>query len=164
MTLPFLVTVGCTPPPDKPAIPLVEVPPAPSAAQADETAAIPEQKYPPLPQLLVWEKSELEAVKIARYEHRPFMIDFTAEWCAACKELVKVTFADGRVQKRCKNFVAVRVDVTDDEDPQGLALKKKYNVVGLPTVIVFDSAGNERARFTEFVAAEQFLQAIEGIR
>lgn len=113
--------------------------------------------------LLVWEHSEKEALEKAQREKRPFMVDFTAEWCGACKEFTKHTFLDPRVMERCGNFVAVKFDATDDEDPQVDQVKKKYNVVGLPTVVIFDSTGKERKRFTEFVPAEKFLKAIEGI-
>ena len=36
-------------------------------------------------------------------------------------------------------------------------------VVGLPTVVIYDSNGQERKRFNEFVPPERFLSALEGI-
>jgi len=128
----------------------VEMPPV--MAQAEGTK-----------QLLTWEHSEKEAYERAQREKRPLMVDFTATWCGACKELAKHTFSDPRVMEKAGNFVAVKFDATDDEDPQVEQVKKKYNVVGLPTVVVYDSTGKERTRFTEFVPADKFLQAIEGI-
>jgi thioredoxin:protein disulfide reductase len=130
----------------------VEKPPEASAAVAN-----------PAKPLLTWEHSEKEAYERAQREKRPLMVDFTATWCGACKELAKHTFSDPRVMERAGNFVAVKFDATDDEDPQVEQVKKKYNVVGLPTVVVYDSTGKERTRFTEFVPADKFLQAIEGI-
>lgn len=130
----------------------VEMPPA------DAHVAVNSEKP-----LLKWEHSEKEAAERAAREKRPLMVDFTATWCGACKELAKHTFADPRVMERAGNFVAVKFDATDDEDPQVEQVKKKYNVVGLPTVVVYDSTGKERTRFTEFVPADKFLQAIEGI-
>ena len=117
----------------------------------------------PAKPLLAWEHSEKEALEKAQREKRPFMVDFTADWCGACKEFTKHTFSDPRVMERCGNFVAVKFDATDDEDPQVEQVKKKYNVVGLPTVVIFDSTGKEQKRFTEFVPADKFLKAIEGI-
>ena len=61
-------------------------------------------------------------------------------------------------------FVAVKVDATNDEDPQVDAVKGKYKVVGLPTVVIYDSTGQERKRFNEFVGPEPFLAAIEGVQ
>ncbi len=110
-----------------------------------------------------WEHSEKAAYERAQREKRPLMIDFTADWCGACKEFAKHTFADPRVMEKGANFVPLKFDATNDDDPQVDEVKKKYNVVGLPTVVVFDSAGKERVRFTEFVPAERFLKAIEDI-
>lgn len=113
--------------------------------------------------LLTWEHSEKEAAERAQREKRPLMVDFTADWCGACKELAKHTFSDPRVMEKTGGFVAVKVDATDDENPQVEQVKGKYKVVGLPTVVIFDSTGKEHTRFTEFVGADKFLAAIEGI-
>jgi thiol:disulfide interchange protein DsbD len=112
---------------------------------------------------LEWLTSEAEGTRIASSEHRPLIVDFGAEWCGACKELTKHTFADDSVRSEAGRFVAVRVDATDDDDPQVNAIKDKYKVVGLPTVVVMDSAGQERVRFNEFVPPERFLSAIRAV-
>ena len=113
---------------------------------------------------LVWGHSEPEATARARAEKKPLLVDFTAEWCGACKRLSAETLSDPRVTEKAAHFVAVKVDATNDEDPQIEAVKGKYKVVGLPTVVMFDSRGNERSRFNDFVTPEVFLAAIEGIR
>ena len=58
----------------------------------------------------------------------------------------------------------MKVDATDDEDPQVVASMKSLQVVGLPTVILFDSQGKEIHRFTDFVDATQFLQALRSVK
>ncbi len=115
----------------------------------------------PVKKLLTWEHDEVVAKALAAKEKRPLMIDFTADWCGACKELAKHTFADPRVMEKAGHFVAVKIDATEDEQLE--AAKKTYGVVGLPTVLIFDSNGKERQRFTEFVPPDRFLTAIEGI-
>jgi thioredoxin:protein disulfide reductase len=115
---------------------------------------------------LTWEHSEELASTKAKSEKRPLLVDFTATWCGACQELAKETFSDPRVMEKAlaANFVAVKVDATNDEDPQVDAVKGKYKVVGLPTVVIYDSNGKERKRFNEFVGPEPFLAAIEGVQ
>jgi thioredoxin:protein disulfide reductase len=112
---------------------------------------------------LEWIGSEADGTRLAQAEHRPLIVDFGAEWCGACKELASHTFSDDKVRDEAGRFVAVRVDATDEDDPQVNAVKGKYGVVGLPTVVVLDSRGKERARFNEFIPPERFLAAIRAI-
>ncbi|WP_437587587.1 protein-disulfide reductase DsbD family protein [Sorangium sp. So ce1000] len=116
------------------------------------------------PRQLTWLHEEPVAVSKAKAEGRPLLVDFTAEWCGACKQLSKETFSDPRVMAKAAHFVAVKVDATDDEDPQIDAVKGKYKVVGLPTVVLYDSTGAERKRFNDFVGPDVFLAALEGIQ
>lgn len=113
--------------------------------------------------LLEWGHDEAQAATAAQTQKRPLIVDFTADWCGACKKMAKETFADAEVMKRCGNFVAVKIDATNDEDPAVKKMMEKYKVVGLPTVVVYDSEGKERKRFNDFVDAENFLAALQDI-
>lgn len=106
-----------------------------------------------------WEDARQRALA----ESRPMLVDFTAAWCGACKELEKHTFAEPVVAQEASRFVAVRVDATDDEDPSVEAAMQEFRVVGLPTVVVFDSAGQEAARFTDFVEADPLLEVLRRV-
>jgi thiol:disulfide interchange protein DsbD len=94
---------------------------------------------------------------------KPLIIDFGAAWCGACKELDKITFSEGNVRREAGRFVAVKVDATNDEDPRVEAAMSEFGVKGLPTVVVYDSKGNEAIRYTDFVDAEHFLAAIQKV-
>lgn len=104
-----------------------------------------------------------DAAKTAQSEEQPMLVDFTATWCGACKELDKFTFADPAVSKEASRFLAVKVDATDDEDPVVAQTMQSLNVVGLPTVLLFDSSGREVRRFTDFVDAKKFLAALRAV-
>lgn len=112
---------------------------------------------------LHWEHSEVAAIERAKSESKPLLLDFTAEWCGACKELSRHTFADPTVMKEASRFVAVKVDATSDDDPAVDEVKNKYGVVGLPTVIVLGADGRERARITEFMPPDQFLSTLRAV-
>ncbi|MBK9000608.1 MAG: thioredoxin family protein [Myxococcales bacterium] len=113
---------------------------------------------------LAWEElSVADARAKAATEKRPLLLDFTAAWCGACKELDKHTFSEESVAQEAGRFVAVKVDATDDEDPVVAATMKEHKVVGLPTVLVYDSRGAEAVRCTDFVAAKPFLEAIKSV-
>lgn len=110
---------------------------------------------------ITWMTNEAEARAKAQAEGKPMLIDFGASWCTACKELEHETFPDPSVRTEAQKFVALRIDATDDEDPQVNKLKDKYKVVGLPTVIMLDKDGNEAARFNEFVKPDRFYAAMK---
>ncbi len=112
---------------------------------------------------LQWLESEQAGVQAALAAHRPMIVDFGASWCGACNELATRTFADSHVREEAGRFVAVRVDATDDDNAQVALIKDKYRVVGLPTVVVLDSTGQEKVRFNEFVEADRFLSAIKAV-
>jgi thiol:disulfide interchange protein DsbD len=116
-------------------------------------------------QALAWHQLSLaEARKKAATESRPMVVDFTAEWCGACKELDKLTFSDPAVMNEAGRFVAVKVDATDDEDPEVVRAMKELGVKGLPTVVLVDSTGREARRYTDFVDAGVLLPALKKVR
>ncbi len=99
----------------------------------------------------------------ARAEGKPLFMDFTAAWCGACKEIENQTFPDARVQAAAGRFIAVKLDMTDDSDPAVEQTFKDFRVVGLPTLILFDSNGTEVRRFGDFVSAEDLAGAMEAV-
>jgi thiol:disulfide interchange protein DsbD len=113
--------------------------------------------------LVQWASYSPSAIETAKAEGKPVVIDFTAEWCNACQELDEITFHDPRVAERFKSFVAVKADMTRENDPKVLALAKQYEVVGLPTVVFLGPDGRERRelRRTEFVRPDKFLELME---
>lgn len=114
---------------------------------------------------LTWQHLPLTvAEEAAQREKKPLLVDFTASWCGACKELDAHTFSDAQVSKEASRFLAVKVDATDDEDETVKATLARLSVRGLPTVILFDSGGAEIRRFTSFVPASEFLVALRSVR
>jgi thiol:disulfide interchange protein DsbD len=123
--------------------------------------------------LLSFLDSEEAATALAKAERRPLLVDFTADWCIACGKLARLTFADPRVRKRAGPFVGLKIDLSVSQElpdaeqerleARGEQIKKRYKVVGLPTVLVYDSQGKERVRLTDFVDADEFLKLLDGI-
>lgn len=110
-----------------------------------------------------WLASEEEGRAKATAEGKPVLLDFGASWCNACMELEHKTFPDENVRAEASRFVSIHVDATDDENPETKRLSEKYKIVGLPTVIMLDKAGNEIVRFNEFVPPEKFVAAMKTV-
>lgn len=88
---------------------------------------------------------------------KPVMLDLYADWCVACKEFEKYTFSNPQVQLQLANTVLLQADVTAN-NAQDNALLKHLQVLGLPTILFFDTTGQEQpdARVTGFMDANDF--------
>jgi thiol:disulfide interchange protein DsbD len=105
------------------------------------------------------------ALATAREQGRPVMIDFFAEWCAACKELDHKTYVAENVIAESERFVNIKLDFTDDE-PSLTTLEKRYGVVGLPTILFIDSNGEvlRDPKVTGFMGPERFVREMQKVR
>lgn len=85
------------------------------------------------------------------------MLDLYADWCVACKEFEKYTFTAPQVQNELRDTVILQADVTQN-NPQQVALLKRLQVLGLPTILFFGADGKELpgTRVTGFMDAVQF--------
>jgi thiol:disulfide interchange protein DsbD len=112
---------------------------------------------------IAWSTDEAAAMAQAKAQNRPVLIDFTADWCAACKELEHFTYTDPGVIAKSLDMIPVMVDATNSKDPQVKALLDKYDVKGLPTVkfVLPDGVAIEELTVTGFVKADQFLPKME---
>jgi thiol:disulfide interchange protein DsbD len=114
-----------------------------------------------------WQPFKAESVKLAAQSGKPFVVDFSAEWCAACKELQKGPFSDPRVIAAAKDFSAFRVDGTR-RTPEVTAAERQLGVSGkgYPIVLFFDTHGHEvrSARIIGFVDPNEVIRRIEMIR
>ena len=93
---------------------------------------------------------------------KPVMLDFYADWCAACKEFDKYTFHHADVQDKLGNFVLLQADVTKST-PQDIELLEHMKILGLPTIAFWDSSGQaiDAARITGFMKAAPFLEHLD---
>jgi len=120
---------------------------------------IPQQKNSPQ-----WSHFTNEVYTASLSSNQPVIIDFYADWCIPCKELDAFTFSDSRVIAETKRFNAIKVDMTNSLSPETEALRDKFKIVGMPTVLVLNSSGEEVKRITGFVTAEEFLSVISSVQ
>jgi len=107
--------------------------------------------------------AELDKVLEAN-KGKKIMLDFSAEWCTACKELEEVTFANAEVKTKLSKYVLVRADVTENS-AQNKELSKKYGVFGPPALIFFDKdlKVKESKTIIGFIEPEKFIAHLDGM-
>ena len=121
-----------------------------------------------------WINDEKLAVQQSRATGKPLLIDFSAEWCAACKELDVHTWTDPVVAKEVSDrFVALKIDATDETDAIN-QLTSKYNVPGLPTVLMMACKddrppectvpGEGPTRVTGFLGPPEMLERLRRVQ
>lgn len=121
-----------------------------SRAASEESPA---KKHGPI----AWVESFEKAQQMAKKKNRVLMVDFWAEWCGPCKQMLNTTYKNKAVVARSKKFVPVLVDFDKNAD-----LAKKYEVEALPTVLFLDSSGEKiLLRVEGYRSASEFLKLMD---
>ncbi|MBL8921832.1 MAG: thioredoxin family protein [Myxococcaceae bacterium] len=104
------------------------------------------------------------ALAKARADCKPVMIDFFADWCAACKELDQHTYVAKEVAHEAHRFVTIKVDATNDHEVTD-KLYEKFGVRGLPTVAFVSPTGEvlDKPRVTGFMKPKEFLSEMQKV-
>ena len=112
-----------------------------------------------------WQPYSEELLLKAQAEGRPVVIDFFADWCLACHELEEKTFSKSEIQQAMESFTKLRFDATK-ETPIFTALRKKYKIMGLPTLLFINSKGQwlEKETLTQFENPEDFLKRLKKLK
>ena len=77
---------------------------------------------------------------------KPVMLDLYADWCTECKTMEMTTFKDPAVVAALANTTALQLDMTDNT-AEHKALLKKFSIFGPPTILFFDSLGEEYSQY-----------------
>ena len=116
----------------------------------------------------VWKPYSKQAVLNSINQKKPVVIDFYADWCPGCHELDQTVFSDPSIIAQLARVTALRVDVTDMDEPKVQSIIQEYEIDGVPTVVFLDSHGHEvkDSRIIGAASSKEFsqvLQALEGL-
>lgn len=113
-----------------------------------------------------WQPYSPEILQTARQNDQPVLLDFYADWCVPCLELDRITFADGRVIEATDRFVRVKVDLTRYDSPEAEAIRRQFDVAGVPTLVFLDGSGTQisDSRIVGYVGPDEFLDHLRSLR
>lgn len=102
--------------------------------------------------------------KLIENRGKKVMLDLYADWCVACKEFEKYTFSDPKIKAKLNEMAVFQIDMTKNS-AENDELMKKFQILGLPTILFFDEQGNELSpkRVTGFMATERFLDWLNSL-
>jgi thiol-disulfide isomerase/thioredoxin len=84
------------------------------------------------------------------------VIDFWADWCKPCNVMEKELWSNSRFSE--KDFIALKVDVDQDQ-----VTPDRFEITGIPTVIIAMSDGTVLWRKIGFYKAEDFTNILNSI-
>ena len=110
-----------------------------------------------------WHTYDEDWITEAKASEQPIIMDFYADWCIPCLELDRKTFTDPEVIAIADRFVRLKVDLTHFDSPEAEALRKKYDIAGVPTIVFLDTDGTEvvSSRVVGYLPPERFLEKMK---
>jgi thiol:disulfide interchange protein DsbD len=110
-----------------------------------------------------WAPFTGERLSQATRQGKPVVLDFYADWCIPCHELDRSTFTHPEVRRVLARFVPLKVDLTSDKVEEIQALRARFGVNGVPTVLFLTAEGSEvpNTRVVGFLPPQDFAARAE---
>lgn len=106
-----------------------------------------------------WETDFESAMRRARLENLPIMINFYTDWCSVCKILDREVLPEKNVVAESRNWVAIKINAEKRPDVAGA-----YGVTGYPTLVFAAKSGKPLSILPGLVPAPEFVTIMREAR
>ncbi len=111
------------------------------------------------PASIAWFQGSIEdAFALAEKQGKPLFLYWGAEWCPYCKELEATIFTREEFIRMSGQFVTMDMS---NGDSSTIRQADRLKIYGLPTVLVFNPAGEELTRIRGGMNVDQYAAVLE---
>jgi thiol-disulfide isomerase/thioredoxin len=134
--------------------------PAPTSTPASAASHAAVAPSANLPWHVVQSEAQIDAVLAkAKADGRPVFLYWGAVWCPPCNHVKATLFSRSDFAEVAKGFEAVFVD---GDRPGAQKISSRFKVRGYPSMLVFNTAGEEISRLPGEADPQRYLQALSG--
>ena len=109
-----------------------------------------------------WQPWSPEAVARAQADHRPVVVDFTAQWCLTCNTIVKPTLESAAVKKKLKEINAVTLLADYTRQPPAITAElQRFGRAGVPLVLVYSVDADKPPAVFDLVTPSSLVAALD---
>jgi thiol:disulfide interchange protein DsbD len=83
-----------------------------------------------------WYSSLAEGLVAAERERKPVLVDLWATWCKNCLTMDKTTLADSEVTAALGNYIKIKFQAENPDEPPVSTVMQRFGAIGLPTYVI----------------------------